>query len=142
MRGRGQNNSALGIRGGITQPPQPQVFSCNLSYKSDVEMKPTPMKSPISSIHRQTFRSPRVSPLNRHLPPEFPKKRHEKFQRRAQLLDSHLQETIEEDMDQEAEKEPRFARKSRFSEMRDYNEFNSNRGGNGKRYKSEEGRNN
>ena len=42
-------------------------------------------------------------------------------------------EVIEEDKKEE-EKQPVYKRKSRFAEMRDYNEF-----GGGKRYKSEEG---
>ena len=42
-------------------------------------------------------------------------------------------EVIEEDKKEE-EKQPVYERKSRFAEMRDYNEF-----GGGKRYKSEEG---
>ena len=42
-------------------------------------------------------------------------------------------QTIEEGKDED--EEPRYVRKSRFSEMRDYNEFNHG----GKRYKSEEG---
>lgn len=161
-RGRGMNYPALKTikesdhlsQRDVLRPANNLTISCNDSNSNeDSKYSGKQVTAPVLPLNHMSpqispasghflkatksisFRSPRISPLNqRHLPAEFPIHRTKRNRMQETYVNqTHLQETIEEDKE-ENEKEPRWVRNSRFSEMRDYNEFNHG----GKRYKSEE----